>query len=79
MKSRHWLALSALYMYLCTVAYAISYDWDWLEGTTETVSFSDRWLVNTAQVSTIGAPFIVGAVVLGFWIAEGLSDAVRGR
>lgn len=79
MKAGDWLFLSAVYVYFCVIAVAVSHDWNWLEDNTETVHFTDRWLVNMAQISTIGAPFIVGAVVGCIKLADTLSDVVHDR
>ena len=73
-----WLLLVATYFFCFGVA--VSHDWDWmaLEYTSHSM-FTDRWFVNTAQIATIGTPFIL-LVLIGTdkWL-DALSDAVHGE
>ena len=61
-----WLLLVATYFFCFGVA--VSHDWDWmaLEYTSHSM-FTDRWFVNTAQIATIGTPFIL-LVLIGMAI-----------
>jgi hypothetical protein len=71
-----WLLLAAAYSFLLGVA--VSHDWQWMEpGYTSPSSFMDRWFVNTAQVASIGVPFIVYACVLFNGFLQEIAGMVR--